>query len=165
MSDNPYQASELAAVSGGGDGDDPKLERSANMLRQTKPWVRFISVMMFIGSAFMVLGGFFMMVSGAAGMGGGGGGPRAAFGGVSALIGVAYLVMAMFYIVPGVFLWRYADRIESFVQQRTTAALAAALEAQKSFWKFVGIMMLIVMVLYGAGIMFAIIAGVVASAR
>ena len=133
MSDNPYQATQFMAVSSDGGGADPKLDRAVSMLHQTKPWVRFISVMMFIGSAFMVLGGLFMMVGSATG--------AFAGGGFSAVLGGVYIAMALFYIIPAVFLWKYADRIALFVRERSTGALASALEAQKSFWKFVGIMM------------------------
>ena len=155
MSDNPYQTPQVIAGSIDAGGADPKLERAVSMLRQTKPWVRFISVMMFIGSAFMVLGGLIMMISGAAGVG-----PAA---GVGAVIGVVYIVMALFYIIPAVFLWRYADRIALFVQERSTGALASALEAQKSFWKFVGILMLVVMAIYAVIIVFTILAFVLRS--
>ena len=147
MSDNPYQSPQVMGVPSGG-GADPSLDRAVSMLRQTKPWVRFISVMMFIGSAFMVLGGLFMMAIGAGGGAGGAGWPGAAFG---VGLGVAYIVFALLYIVPAVFLWKYADRIAVFMRERSTGALASALESQKSFWKFVGILMLIMLVIY-AGI-------------
>lgn len=152
MSENPFQAPPVIVDSSGG-GADPTLDRSASMLLQTKPWVRFISIMMFIGSVFMVLAGIFMMVSGAAG------GPP----GVSVGVGVVYIAMASIYTIPAVFLWKYADRIALFVQERSTGTLASALEAQKSFWKFVGILMLVIMAIYAVIIVFAIVAGVVAS--
>lgn len=149
MSDNPYQATQFMAASSDGGAADPKLDRAASMLHQTKPWVRFISVMMLIGSAFMVLGGFVIIVGGAAGA-----------IGASAILGVVYIVMALCYIIPAVFLWKYADGIALFVRERSTGALASALESQKSFWKFVGIFMLVVMAIYAVIIVFVIAASV-----
>ena len=73
--------------------------------------------------------------------------------------------MALFYIVPAFFLWRYADRIGLFVRDRSTGALASALEAQKSFWKFVGILTLVVLLLYAMGIIFVVLAGIAGMAR
>jgi len=145
-SDNPYQAPSFSSASSDVVGSDLDLDRSARMLSQTKPWVRFISVMMFIGSAFMVLGGIAMMIGGAAGLGGAG-----------AFLGIVYIVMALLYIVPAVFLWSYADRIGRFLQQKSPGTLASALESQKSFWKFMGILMLIVLCIYAMIFVFAIV--------
>jgi len=149
MSDNPYQSPQVTAVSSDATDWDPKLDRTASMLRQTKPWVRLISVITFLSSALMVLGLLFrmMMVGGA-------------FGAVGAAIRVVYIAMPVFYIIPAVFLWRYANRIEVFVRERSTVALASALEAQKSFWKFVGIFTLIVMAISAVIIVFSIAANI-----
>lgn len=154
MSDNPYKAVQAAAFSSEIGGVDPKLDRSVNMLRQTKPWVRFMSVIMFIGSGFMILGGLVMMIA-IPTMGG----PNPVFG---LALGFVYIAMALIYIMPALFLWRYADRIALFVQDSSTDSLGSALEAQKSFWKFVGILMIVVMVLYAVLIVFTIV-GTVAS--
>ena len=143
MSDNPYKTPEAVSVSSEHEGADPKLERSVSMLRQTKPWVRFISVVMFLGSFMMVAGGLMMVVAGLAGAGG-------LAGGLGVGLGGFYFVLSLIYIAPAVFLWRYANRIGIFVSDGSTGALASALEAQKSFWKFVGIMMLIIIALYAA---------------
>ncbi|HLA83874.1 MAG TPA: hypothetical protein VJL29_03690 [Thermoguttaceae bacterium] len=158
MSDNPfnpYQAPPDVFASSDGGNPDPTLDRSVDMLRQTKPWVRFISVVTFLGSALMVLVGAFMMLGGAAG----------ATPGFGVGVGIVYIVMALIYIIPALFLWMYADRIALFVRERSTVALASALEAQKSFWKFVGILMLVFIALYAVGIFLAIIVGVAASVR
>ena len=156
MSDNPYQATKLTEFSSPAGEADPTLDRAVSMLSQTKPWVRFISVMMFLGCGFMVLGGVGLIIGSAAG---GFGMP----GVTGFIIGGVYIVMALFYIVPAIFLWMYADRIKLFVQERSTGTLASALEAQKSFWKFVGIIMLIVIAIYAVIFVFALVGGVVAS--
>ncbi len=144
---NPYQAPTVASSVGDTSGSDPSLGRVAEMLRQTKPWVRFVSVMMFIGAAFLVFGALVMM---AGGMRGEMPGPMR---GVGVGVGLFYIVLAILYIAPGIFLWMYADRIGVFLSQRTPGTLASALEAQKSFWKFVGIAILILICLYCLGIM------------
>jgi hypothetical protein len=148
--ENPYQSPVYTTAPKDVGGSDADFDGAANMLRQTKPWVRFVSVIMLIASAFMVLGGAFMMLAGAA----------ATPGTPGAFLGLIYMVMAVLYIVPAVFLWRYADRIDIFLRQRSPRTLASALEAQKSFWKFVGILTLIVLCVYAFAILFAIFAGV-----
>ncbi len=151
--ENPYQSPEVVSKPSNAGGWDSSLNSAADMLRKTKPWVRFMSVIMFIASAFMALGGAFMMAAGAAG----------APGMYGAFVGVVYVVMAVLYIIPAVFLWRYADRIGSFLLQRTPAALTHALEAQKSFWKFVGILTLIVICLYALMAIFAVFSAIALS--
>ena len=155
MSDNPYQAPAEAVYSN--DPPDPTLDRVASMLQQTKPWVRFISVITFLGSAFMVLGGLFMIFIMASGV-------AHAAAPEMAVVGFIYLVMAFIYIIPGVFLWKYADRIALFIQNRSTGTLASALEAQKSFWKFVGILMIIFIIFYAGFIFFVILGSILAAA-
>jgi len=160
MSDNPYQPPQTMTDLSDAGGADPKLDRTVIMLRQTKPWVRFISVMSFVGSAFMVLAGLLMIVAKPLGFGA----AVARFdGGFGAVVGVVYIIMALFYIIPAVFLWRYADRIALFVREGSTGALASALEAQKSFWKFAGIVMLVVIAIYALIFVVAIVGGIVAS--
>jgi hypothetical protein len=56
--------------------------------------------------------------------------------------------MAAFYIVPGIFLMRYASRIAALVASGRADDLESALAAQKSFWKFVGIVVAVVLGLY-----------------
>jgi len=152
---NPYQAPQIMTEASDVAGSNPNLDGAADMLRKTKPWVRFISVMFFIGAAFSALGGIGAIAGGiAAGMAGGmpGGMPSGMAGGMPWLLltglGVAYIVMAILYITPGVFLWMYADRIGLFLRQKTPGRLASALASQKSFWKFIGIMTLIFICLY-----------------
>lgn len=77
------------------------------------------------------------------GMGAGGGG--AAF---PMVMGIVYVVMGLLYLMPSVFLFRYGKRIGLFLGQPNIYRLDAALEAQKSFWVFVGIMTLLVIVAY-----------------
>ena len=52
----------------------------------------------------------------------------------------------------------------SILQHRTPGALASALESQKSFWKFVGIMTLIVLGLYLLVIVIAVLFGIFTAA-
>ena len=144
---NPYQAPQIATEASDIGGLDPSLDGAADMLRQTKPWVRFISVMFFIGAALCALGGLGVIVAGmVGGMAGGTASSRAGL--FLAFLGFVYILMAILYIAPGVFLWKYADRIGIFLRQQTPGRLASALGAQKSFWKFIGILTLVFICLY-----------------
>ena len=124
-------------------------------LRATKPWVRFMSVISFVMSGFMILGGVIIMFMPAApGMG--------AFGPV---LGIVYILLAGLYIAPAYFLHQFASSIGTLMQGGGDVAMEAALGSQKSFWRFVGIMTLVVICLYGLFFVIAILFGVMSSVR
>jgi hypothetical protein len=162
---NPYGApaaggSSLLSYQTPGGMDTPVSPRALEMLRQTKPWVRFISVLTFIVAGLMALGGFGMLVGGVAMQRRGG-------IGVSGFAMVVYVATACFYAIPAVFLGRFASRIADLLQTRRSSDLEAALEAQKSFWRFVGILTLIAIGLWVLFVLIMVIGvvGVAASRR
>ncbi|HVH45019.1 MAG TPA: DUF5362 family protein [Labilithrix sp.] len=145
----PYRSGEHAEVSAA----------SVELLRQTKPWVTFLSVMGFIGSGLMLLGGLFMMVAGAFV-------PKTGPTPFSpVLLGLFYLPMAFLYIYPSLKLWGFSSAIGRLLTQHTAANLEAALEQQKSFWKFVGILTIVLMTLYALLIVGIMVVGISAASR
>jgi hypothetical protein len=133
-------------------------------LSQTGPWVRFLSIMMFIGAAFIILAGAGLVLMGLAGLGsstnpfGSGSMPS----GMAFLLGPIYIVMALlFYAMPGIFLFRYASAIKALKLTPSALALEAALRNQKTFWRYLGIMAIVMLAIFVlavmAGIFFAII--------
>lgn len=125
-------------------------EQSVEMLRQTRPWVILIGVLCFVGCALMLLEGLAGLAMGAMAS-------AAAKSPVPMLIGVVYIPMGALYIYPGIKLTKYAGAIGRLLQTRASAELDAALEQQKSFWKFSGIAAIIMIV-------FTIVAVIVAVA-
>ena len=127
-------------------------------LNQTRPWVRFMSVMVYIGAAIALLVGlmsFLMELTGSLagsrneifqGMAGGG-----------FLLGFVYFIMPILYIAPGIFLSRYASAIKTLESTGTSEALENALKYQKSFWRYVGILTIISLIVAAALIAFSII--------
>jgi hypothetical protein len=114
-------------------------DMTMELLRQTRPWVLFLGVMAFIGSAFLLLGGVGSMVLGAT---------SGARGAPTMLLGLIYIPMSVLYVYPGLKLWSYGQAIARLLSNRTSEDLEAALAHQKSFWKFAGIATIVVMVLY-----------------
>lgn len=127
------------------------------MLQQTRPWVTFLGVMCFVGSAFMLLGGILVMAAGA----------LAPTGSAipSTLLGAVYIPMAFLYIYPGLKLRAYGGAINRLVANRTSADLEAALAQQKSFWKFAGIVTLVIIALYGVAFIGVLVVGFAAASR
>jgi hypothetical protein len=54
----------------------------------------------------------------------------------------------LFYVIPGMFLWQYASRISDLQMSRNIQMLESALDAQRRFWKYLGLAMAIVIGLY-----------------
>lgn len=117
-------------------------ELAVDLLRQTRPWVMFLSILFFIGSAFMLLAGILMIGIGAMASSAG------PMGGMQSALGVVYLPMAGLYIYPALKMWMYGSAIGRLMQSRSTADLEGALLQQKSLWKFSGIAAIVVIVLY-----------------
>ena len=129
--------------------------RSADMLRQTKPWVRFLGIMAFIGSGLMILAGLLFAGLGASASRNPVFGPMAGMGG---MMGAVYIGLGALYIVPGIFLNRYATHIGNTLSTGGAEDLERALEAQKSFWKFAGILTLVILSIYTLIFIFFMIA-------
>src|SRR6267142_5974567 len=117
-------------------------------LRQTKPWVRLLSILGFVGSAFMVMGGLFVITASLAGATIGGSLGRSFRGPSFLIIGILYLLFAVLYLFPSFFLFRYASAIAAMLRGETVHGMEQALAAQKTFWRFVGIMAVVVLALY-----------------
>ena len=103
----------------------PVTSLTVDFLRQTKPWVRLFSVLMFIGAGLMLLGGVIAMLFGMVG-GMRGGGP---LGMVGVMVSVLYVGIALVYIFPAIYLWRYASRIANLMQSGNSNDLEAARNA------------------------------------
>ena len=62
--------------------------------------------------------------------------------------GVVYGALALVYLIPSVFLSRYASDIARLRSSLRVQDLEEALQSQKSFWKFIGIATIVMIVLY-----------------
>ncbi len=80
-------------------------------------------------------------------------------------IGIAYLIFSMLYIYPALKLWKYASGIAALLASGSIMDLENALDQQRSFWKFIGVMMLAILVLYALIAVIAIIGGVFVSMK
>src|SRR5690349_4457465 len=135
---NPYQPPQVADLGfppGGSVEQRDVPEAIIEVMRQTRPWVVFLAIMGFIGTAFMVLGGLAMV----------------GFSGVAKLspaFGLVYIALAILYLIPSLSLFRYGAGIRRFLEGGGMVGLAQALASQKSFWRLIGIMTLVVIGLY-----------------
>lgn len=120
-------------------------------LKATKPWVRFVSIVMFIMVGLSFLGGLGILLSSAT--------PALRGVGFGPVLAIIYWVMGALYLAPAVFLYRFASYINDLLKGGGDVALEMALGSQKSFWRFTGIVTLVVICLYAVFILIAIFAG------
>lgn len=120
-------------------------------LRATRPWVLFLAIVGFVFMGLMVLG----MLAVLTGVGAAPTDAPRLFG-----PGMAFfeLVMIALYFFPCLFLYRYAKFIGQ-IQSAGQPALENALWQQKSFWKFMGITMIVMLCFYLLFILIAVTIG------
>lgn len=127
-------------------------DEMVSALRGTKGWVLLIGILMFIGAAFMVIGALGMIFGGAMIGAGAKGAPQGMFAG----LGVMYLAMAILYVFPAGYLVKYSSAIGRLISDGRAEDMEAALHQQRKFWKFAGVLALIMMVFMVIGMMAAV---------
>lgn len=151
---NPFQTP-LAPLAA--EGDAQGMEGALEALRGTRPWVLFLAILGVVGNVLVV--GLGLVVIGMATVLAQGVGR-----GLPPFVGPLYLAMAAINIAPIVFLFRYASRIRRAVEDRGRS-LARALEAQRSFWRYMGVLALVVTIIYGLIFIVGITLGVIMAGR
>jgi hypothetical protein len=147
----PFRAQATPQMGGVSDG-------AVALLRATKPWVRLFGVLGAIGIGLIVLGALGFMVLGATLL-------KGAPPFMNILVAAFYLVLAGLHLPPVIFLNRYASRIRDLMQSGSPTDLEAALRAQKSFWKYIGIFVLIYFCIVVLAIVVALVVGVAGLAK
>jgi len=118
-------------------------ESMLTSLRQTRPWVKFLSILGFVSIFFVVVSGIVNMFVFS----------KAAFGGsygLAIFMGAINILMGVLYFFPSFFLFKFASSIARLSDGGGAGELEEALSNQKSFWKFFGIMAL---VMFGVAIL------------
>jgi hypothetical protein len=126
-------------------------------LTQTQPWLRFIGIMMMIGAVLMVMGGTACTLLGALTLAGVIPSAQDAGGAVLLGIGILYLVLSVIYLFPATLLLKSARAIRTLATAPEEGAVIEALEAQRRFWKFIGIFIIGILAFYLLAIAAAII--------
>jgi hypothetical protein len=117
------------------------------ILAGTRPWVRLVSILGFVVSGFTILVG--IVIAGLTLV------RLAPSEGL--VLAVVYPISGLLYLVPSVYLYRYASQIEDFVRNGEDWQLELALDSQRAFWKFVGILALVSIGFFVLGVAAAII--------
>ncbi len=123
-------------------------------IRNTVKWAKFLAVVGFVITAFIVIMAFSMgslmtTLSQIESI------PR--FGGTVAIT-IFYLIIALLYFIPCLFLYRFAKRTREAVDGDSQEQLLSGFDHLNRFFKFVGILTLIYLIIM-ALVVIAVIAG------
>jgi hypothetical protein len=131
-------------------------ETAKDFLKETAKWAYFLSILGYVGIGIMVLFGLFASVifssmgNAMAGMGGLG-------GSFKVMMSAFYLVMAALYFFPVYYLNKFSTNAKRAFKDNDSEVLTASLGYLKSHYKFIGIMMVSIFVLYALIFVFAIV--------
>ena len=125
------------------------LNHINDALRSTRPWTRLLSILGFIATVILIISGIAMML-------GRNFLPKSTDTPALMLIGTLNVAVSIFYLIPSVWLYKYSSAISRFLEGGGASELGNAVAYQKSFWKYVGIMILISMIVAILGILAAV---------
>lgn len=119
---------------------------SKTFLNEAAGWTKFLSIVGFVFVGLMVVGALFMgaFISEMMGnrMGGG------------AFLTVFYILMAVLYFFPIYYLFQFSAKMKAALAQRNSVLLEQAFENLKSHYKFMGILMIVLLGFYAIALVF-----------
>src|ERR1700755_1987792 len=132
---------------------------SINYLSEAARWSRFLSIIGFIYCGFMVIFGLFfgsfmtrmVPVTGDLGM--------SAIG--SGFLGVFIIIMSLVMFFPALYLWNFSSKIRKAFNNNDQPLLTESLKNLKSFFKFYGIFVIVVLSFYILALIAAVIGALV----
>jgi len=74
-------------------------------------------------------------------------------------IAILYALLSVLYIYPALKLWKYATQIGALLISGSMMDLESALSQQRSFWKFVGMMVIAMFALYFVAVIIMVAVG------
>lgn len=128
-------------------------------LRETIKWGKFLSIVGFVFTALIGLIGLGIMLGGSALM------AKIPMGNnfLGGFIGFIYLLMGLLYYFPSKYLYDFCVFIKQALDLNDQESLSYGFSKLKSFYKFWGVLMVFLLILYGFLIIFIVGVGFFAS--
>lgn len=134
-----------------------------DFLLETAKWAKLLAIVGFVSLGLMVLMGLFMgtIMGSLAAMS-----PEAAaMSGMTGGLGlIFYILIAILYFFPIKYLYDFSTKVKKAIQITDQNLFTEAMMKLKSHYKFIGILMLIMIILYVGIFVMALIGGVMAAA-
>lgn len=118
---------------------------SKGFILETAKWAKFLAIVGFVMLGLMAIGVLFMIVAGATFMTQLGG----SAGGSLGFMIFLYIGMIALYFFPTYYLYQFSAKIKSGLSDGNGSNIDAGFENLKSTFKFMGILMIVVLSLYG----------------
>lgn len=155
---------------------EEKLELNSSSIQhlaEMAKWSKFLSIIGFIGVAFLIVLAFFMgfflpMLNGSEGMN--------AFqqiegqpdmSAISSILGpilsILYLVIAVLYFFPVLYLFNFSKKAQLALKEMNNELIEASLNNLRKHFKFIGILVLVVIAIYTITFLGALLGGILAS--
>jgi hypothetical protein len=139
-------------------------QESLGYLETTRKWTMFFAILGFVALGIMLLVGllagsfiasFTSKFSGTEGVEG----ASAAGGMVSVFIFIIMLIFAVIYFFPLLYLFRFSRHTKNAVANLDAQELTLGLKNLKSYWKYIGILAIIVLSIYLLVLLIALLVG------
>jgi len=125
-----------------------------DIFRRTRGWTKFVGIFLMVIAILMIVAGIFVAIRYAS-MGATGAGTGVVVLGV-------YIVMAIFYIYPARRLLGYSKASRQFLSSGSDSDLCQALDQIQKFWRFMGVIMVVVLVVYALAFIVGILGAIFA---
>lgn len=129
-------------------------------LNEISKWAKFLAILGMIMMAVMVIGGVALAVGMSAAMTdidpemGGTTGAFGSFGAGAA--GAFYIILAVLMFFPLLYLLRFSNRMRAALHGNDQNSLNVGFQNLKAYFKFIGILTIIILALWIVGIVFAV---------
>ena len=133
-----------------------------NYLAEAARWARFIGIVGYVFTGLLVVGSFFVgaFMNFMANRAPATEGPNPFSSGVfSVVMGAYFLVIALIYYFPSRYLHQFGVKTLKALHHHEQISFTQAFSRLKSFFKFFGVFTLVVLVLYGLGLLFLLVFG------
>lgn len=124
-------------------------ENSKSYLRQTVRWTNFLSILGFIGTSFMILFALLMILGGSVMSQYNGDLPIKGTSIGYGLFGVIYLAFSILYFYPVFCLFKFGRLMKSGIMAENEVQITEAFRYQRNMYRFMGILVLVIICLYG----------------
>lgn len=129
---------------------------SSRYLNEIRKWAKFISIVIFILAGLMLLFGFFAaMIGNSLGQSNEAFAPFAVGGGPGFMI--MMIILSVLYFVPAYFLLQFSNYMKKAIKEQNSKIIEMSFKNLKSHYKFIGILMIVVIGIYLIGGLFALI--------
>lgn len=120
-------------------------------LGETARWAKFLSIVGFVLCGLILIGGLFFstVLGNLASRGEAYEGAPFSSAGLGATMAVFYIIFAVIYFFPCLFLYRFANKMKTALYGNAQDQLNLSFQNLKSLFKYVGVITIIILALYG----------------